>query len=79
MRSRILCCNSTLKLKRTPTPFEIFVFIFCMCAFQVKLLSMRMPKNLVEMEKETVVLLIIIGIYNFVRGMKKHSSRFVSI
>ena len=51
-----------------------------MCAFQAKLLSMYMPKDLVEMEKGSVLLLIfIIGIYNFLMGIEKHNSTIVNI
>ena len=38
----------------------LWKFICFMCAFQVKLLSMYIPKNLAELEKGTVVLLIVI-------------------
>ena len=60
MRSRILCGNTILRRKRTPTPMEKKFSIYFMCAFQVKLLSMWMPRNLMQMEKGTVVLLVFI-------------------
>ena len=66
--------------KRTPSPFEYSLFICLVCAFQAKLLSMYIPRNLVEMEKGSVVLLIfIIGVDNFLTGMEKYSSIFANI
>ena len=51
-----------MRWKRTPTHLEMFVFICFVCAFQVKLLSMYMPKDLVELVKGTIVLLVFIMI-----------------
>ena len=51
---RFFCDGEELQL------FWLFLFICFVCAFKVRLLSKYMPKDLVEMEKGSVVLLLFI-------------------
>ena len=80
MRSKILWRSSYLRKEGTPTPLEFFNYL---CAFQVKLLSMYMPRNLVEMVKKNSSIIslyhVFVGIYNFLTGLEEHSSTFVNI
>ena len=54
MRINTLYGNSLLRRDSTPTPFDIFVVIWLMSAFQVRLLSMLMPRNFVLVVKGIV-------------------------
>ena len=55
MRFKILYDNSLLRRNCTPTPFDIFVVMYLMLAFQVRLLSMLMPRNFVIVVKGIIV------------------------
>ena len=58
--------RSFLWREKTFTPFEKNFFMCFVCEFKVKVLSMYMPKDLVEMEKGTVVLLILSFFHRYI-------------